>query len=700
VLLLGLAATAAHAVSTRHFTLDSESTLSAGELDGTAVLSTGAVVASVETRRLGLDNVGVARCMLRLGDDSLLIGTGNDGKIYRVRGDDVRELADTGEVMVNALVAGPGGIVYAATMPHGKIFSIDPSKPPTARKAAKAKPANGDDAEEASTTAKDGGGADSDVEPPPVFAELKGAEHVWALVYDRKRKTLYAATGPEGQVFAIDGKGNAEVYYDSDASHVMTLARDARGRLYAGTSDEALLLRLRGAGRAEVLHDFEGNEITALAVADGRIAVAANHFPKTPARKAKGKGKASSAAKSSAAARKSSKHPKPGKGALWVVDAAGRARELWSSDSGHITALQWDDSGAIYAATGKEGHIHRVQPDGTHALWIDVDERQVLSMDMTGSAPVFTTGDAGALYRVIPGRAKNALWTSKVLDASFRARWGQLAWRGRGNLSLQTRSGNTEKPDASWSDWSSVLTRSGPIRSAPARFLQVRARLGQGDDTVLYAVMAYYLPDNQPAHVTAVTVNPKKPKKKGSATPAPTPIYSVDWKVDNPDDDRLRYRLHFRPEGRQLWRPILEESQVLTSSKYEWDTRGIPDGIYRLRVELTDALENPEAIALEDHGDSEPFLLDNHPPSVDGLRYAGSRILGTARDALGPISDLEYSVDGEDWKPMYPVDDLFDTRVERFELTVPELGKGAHVISVRARDARHNAGTAEIWFTL
>ncbi|MDD9939123.1 MAG: hypothetical protein OXT09_36380 [Myxococcales bacterium] len=699
-LVAGLAG-AAQAVSTRQFSLDSAGVLSAGKLEGTAVLSTGAVIPSVETRRLDLQNVGIARSLLVLPDGKALVGTGNDGKVFIVVGDDVKELADTGELLVTSLVQGPGGRVYAGTLPAGKIFEIDARARPRPQVAAPA------DAKKADTKKVDDKKDDSkkdEVWNAKLFAEPKDAEHIWDLLYDAGNKTLFAATGPEGQVFAIDAKGKAEVYYDSDASHVMSLAGGGKDTLYAGTSDDALLLALTGPGRADVVYDFEGNEITSLSVQDGRIAVAANLFPKAPAAKkptkkkngAKDQDDKKSDDKTKAKAATS--RPKPGKGELWVVAPSGRARKLWASSEGHITALQWTGDEAIYAATGKAGHIHRVQQDGTHALWIDVDERQVLAMDLTRRDPIFVTGDAGAIYRVMPGEAREARWTSKVLDAGFRSRWGELTWRGRGGLSFQTRAGNTEKPDESWSEWSSVLTRPGPVRSPAARFLQVRARLATGrkaGDVQLYAVQAYYLPTNQSPTVQQVTVQPKKPK--GKAKPRATSTYKIEWKVDNPDKDRLRYRLHYRPEGRARGREILRETEILTKTSHEWDTLGVPDGYYRVRVTASDELENPETLALDHSAESEPFLLDNHAPTVDGLRYAGGRVIGTARDALGPISALEYAIDGEDWKPMNPRDALFDTRVEAFELQLPKLDKGPHVIAVRASDARNNQATSEIW---
>jgi len=126
----------------------------------------------------------------------------------------------------------------------------------------------------------------------------------------------------------------------------------------------------------------------------------------------------------------------------------------------------------------------------------------------------------------------------------------------------------------------------------------------------------------------------------------------------------------------------------------------VPDGYYRVRVDVSDELENPGPASIRGSTESEPFLLDNQPPRVDGLRFDNGKLTGVARDDLGPISKLEYALDGHEWKPMNPKDDLFDTAEEAFELTLEHLEAGSHVVAVRAKDARNNLGTAELWITV
>lgn len=661
-----LVSASAWAGSTRSFVLDSANVLEEGKLEGTTVRSDGSIARGVTTRRTDLPGVNSAKSVLVAPDGRVYVGTGNDGKIFVHHAGVAKLFAETKQVMVTSLARDAQGTLYAGTLPKGKIFAID-----TSGKLRE-------------------------------FASPKTAEHIWALVYDDAKRVLYAATGPHGQVFAIDANGKTEIYYDSEASHVMSLARDQDGTLYAGTSDQALVLRLRGVGRADVVYDFDGSEVTALAVKQGVIVAASNFFPKTPQSKPSslptvGDQNSPQSSTSTPNPSQSNDRPQAGKGQLYRVERDGRSEKLFTSDSGHLTTVEWGDDDAIYVGTGKEGHIHRVLTDHTHALWVDVDERQVLATSLRGKRPVFVTGDGAAIYEVETSAAQTAHWTSKVLDAGSVARFGQLTFRGVGKLSFQTRSGNTDKADASWSDWSAPLTAAGPIRSPGARFLQVRARLDSAD-AIVYAIESFYLPQNQPALVSDVSVEPPRVRaeKPGSRNTNNSSVYKLRWKVDNPDGDSLRYRLSYKREENAAWRPLLRDSDIVTSTDYSWDTEGIPDGYYRVRVESSDELDNPAPIARKLTGDSEPFLVDNHPPSVLELRVTGGKLTGKAVDALGPISKLEYTADGIEWSLMFPTDGLFDTREEAFALPLELLPKGERSVMVRATDARGNVGSDEV----
>jgi hypothetical protein len=662
----------AAAVSTRSFVLDDAASFGQGELVGVAVRSDGRVVPSIGLSRTALPpEVGLVYSAAAASDGTIFLGTGETGRIYRLRGESLELVAETGQLLVSALVLG-GTTLYAGTLPDGRIYAIDTAAavPSAPRELVRL----------ASTAAAPAG--EGSPEPVP--------QHVWDLALDAAHRRLFAATGPEGRVYAIDlGTGNATVYFDSLAEHVMALALSPDGALYAGTTDEALVLRIAAANDATVVYDFPGNEITALALRDGTLAVAANEFPEPPAVTG---GTTTRSAGAARAAR-----PRPGKAIVYRVGGDGRTERVWSQDDGHVTRLELDAGGAIYAATGAEGRIVRIETDRGSSVWADVDERQVLAMSLTGSTPFFATGDGAAVYRV-SGGSTGRTWTSKVLDAEFSARWGGLDWRGSEGIRFETRSGNTARPDETWSDWSTALGSPGPIRSAAGRFLQLRATLPAGDAVELRAVTAYYLPENQRPVVSGVGLKRTPTKREEpTAAPAASPTLPLSWSTDNPDGDRIRYRLRFREESQPVWRSILEEHETLTAVEYAWDTSALPDGWYVVEVEASDELSNPRDLVLRSTASSEPLLVDHHPPTVT-IAASGTQITGEAVDGLGPIVRLEIAIDGGDFHLVFPEDDLFDAARERFAvdaaLLLPEAS-GDHVVAVRAFDAGGNQGSAE-----
>lgn len=708
---VSLAPESARAVATRLFEIDDAATFAQGELHHAAVRSTGEVVASVGLERIALPTeANVAWSWARGADGALYVGTGDDGRIYRVRGSNVELFAETHQLLVTSLVLGDGGVLYAGTTPEGRIFAIPTTGTPAVRELVRP-------GAPATTAAAPGVvdtvagtpvlSAEGTETPPPATTATRSetpaataAESVWDLAWDAARHRLYAATGPYGQVFSIDPQGHADVVWDAAAAHVMSLALAPDGTLYAGTNDDAIVAAISPQGQARIAWDFPGNEITSLAFRDGVLAVAANELPEPPAPAAAPTKRTATGARAA--------RPRPGKGRVWTLGADGRAERVWAQEDAHVTRLQLAEGGVVFAALAAEGRVVRIQPDRSSSVWIDVDERQVLALDLASASPFIATGDAAALYRVESGRPSEPQWTSKVLDAEQQARWGQLVWRSRGSVRFETRSGNTERPDATWSAWSSALSAPGPIRSAAGRFLQLRATL-EGDAS-LRAVQVYYLPQNQRPVVSDVGLKARTTKRAPDADPTapPTPSTSVGlaWRVENVDADRVRYRVRFREEGQTLWREATRETDALTATEYQWNTAALPDGYYVIAVEASDELSNPTSYTLRSTAESEPILVDNTPPEVRELRAAGTHVTGVARDALGPILRLEVAIDGGEWRLVFPSDDLFDTREERFDVEIPllstatALAPGPHLVAVRAFDAAGNSASSELTWTL
>jgi hypothetical protein len=113
-------------------------------------------------------------------------------------------------------------------------------------------------------------------------------------------------------------------------------------------------------------------------------------------------------------------------------------------------------------------------------------------------------------------------------------------------------------------------------------------------------------------------------------------------------------------------------------------------------VRASDELANPAPYALSHATESRPVLVDNHAPRIEGLTRDGTRVRGRAVDSASTISRLETAIDGREWTPLFPDDDLLDTRDERFGVDLAGLDPGEHVVAVRAYDAAGNAVSAEI----
>ncbi|MGB8293822.1 MAG: hypothetical protein WCG85_00185 [Polyangia bacterium] len=686
-----LVATAALATTTRFFRQTTAKDFEEGEATSSMVLPNGEVIPGMKATRLALD-AAFAWCVALSPDGrTAYFGTGDQGRIFAVpiaaSAGQAKKLAEIDAPWVTALAARSDATLLAGSTPGGRIFAVD-GKTGASR----------------------------------MFAKLP-AEHVWALLSDAKNARTYAATGAPGQVFVIDGKGKERLLWDSGDKHVMTLAWGEKGALLAGTADRAILYRVYPDGRAEALHDFEANEIRAIARVSGATYLAVNAFER-PSDAAAAPVPGAQPGKGT----KISPGPAPASGAqppadqvkahagVYRLDDDGRIEQVLALADGYFTALLVGPNSQVYAASGTQGKIYRISPDRTAALAIDLPERQALALASTAEGFLVGTGDVGAIFRVRPASASEASYLSKVLDADGPARWGFLRWTGSADLAFETRAGNTAKPDKSWSDWARLESLShhdrqgqGKVAGAQARYLQYRVGL-PAPSSSLREVLAYYVPHNQRARVTEVyladpAAAPAAAGAGGAAGSLATvpagmrshsSVLKLRWKVENPDNDELIYRLWFRQEQQPVWQP-LGGPDPLSKPEYDWNTDSVPDGHYLIRVWASDEKVTPKDRALDFTFDSPSFLVDNTRPAVLDLQAQFPRVTGRVHDAASVITQIEYSIDGNDWRPASPDDGILDDITEAFSIRLPpSLAAGPHIITVRAWDSADNLGSAHI----
>ena len=173
----------------------------------------------------------------------------------------------------------------------------------------------------------------------------------------------------------------------------------------------------------------------------------------------------------------------------------------------------------------------------------------------------------------------------------------------------------------------------------------------------------------------------------------------ASWVADDPNGDQLVFDLFIKGEHDQQWRVLAEE---IEDQIYAFRTADLADGRYKLKVEASDGTSNPQGWAKSDALASRPFVVDNTPPDIRGLR-AQRRLEGdllvtcSVTDDQSILAGFEYSLNAGDWETVFPEDTIFDTADETFRFTI-EVDDVAdeHVVLVRAADDAGNVAAQRV----
>jgi outer membrane protein assembly factor BamB len=604
-----------------------------------------------------LANPGAANvwAVAESNDGLLYAATGDDGKIFRIDGEVGKEVYAGKDSQVLSLVAADDGSVYAGTGPGGKILRLTPKGVET-------------------------------------VAEGLGT-YVWALAYDAEEKALFAATGPKGKIYKIDAKGRSTVFYATKQEHVLCLALGAKGTLYAGTDKGGLVYRIRADGKGFVAFHAHQSEVRSLLVADGAV------FAGTSAPLAR-KSSSFGGGKSGFDDLKSS-GPPGGENSLYRIAADGTSREVYRDKTMLLSLLRHDNQ--LLVGTGMQGQLMAVNAatkERSEIARLDAATIHCMLQRKNG-AVVLGTGDPGKLYILENEHAKSGTVVSEVLDAKMPARWGAMTWKAHDGASVAVRAGNVADPDETWSAWSAEQTDAAIAKaSAPiARYLQYRVTLAKTPERAapeFHDFTLRYQTVNQAPEIASLDVpdldatnldNPKKLKLK--------------WSASDPNDDELTYALWFKKDGWKQW-VLLEDS--LEKNNYEWDTTGVPSGVYQVKVVASDRKDNAAEDCLSAERISARVPVAHAPPSVDLqlIKINGGRAAFEAKatDPLVRLTEASFAVNGKKWANVFPTDGLFDSKSESFRFETEALRPGAYVVVLRVRDAAGNYGSADVVFTI
>lgn len=673
-------------------------------------------------------------------DGTLYAATGNRGRVYRIDRSGKSSLlwtADQPEVF--AIAVDKRGAVYAGTSPDGKVYRIENGK-----------------AEE-------------------YFAPH--ARYIWSLAV-APDGTLYVGTGDQGKVFRVSQAGQGELYYDTGQSHITGLAIDSKGRLLAGTEPNGILYRISAKDKAFVLYDANLPEIRAIVpMPDGTVYAAAmggsvakqaqaaaqaaqnnNGTPPVTATtttitveaQTTGPGTEIKPPAASQPAQPVPSSPQVSSAFSPVVDTSNVDRSavyrinpdntvetLWSSKDENVYDVLALEKQILFS-TDEDGRIYGLAPDRRVTLVTQTNEGETTRLLPSNHSILAATGNMGRILRLGETPGMSGFFEAPVHDAGAPSRWGSVSWRADlpagCSLVFRTRSGNSAKPDRTWSEWSGPLDdpNGSRVTSPNARYIQWKAELG-GNGTatpLLNSVTLAYLPQNSPpvihsinvvtqAVVTSQATKPAVSNNTGaysvtvtdtgdtSSSSVGTPTQTltraaqqqitVVWAADDPDGDRLVYNVYFRGEDETQWKLLRAD---MHENSITFDADVFADGKYYFRVIASDREANPPSSAREAQLMSAPVMIDNTPPVVTmgAVNRFGSsaHVEWVAADAASPLRRCEYSLDAASWVPVEAADGVIDSLREKFTLDLTHLSPGEHLLVVRAADSANNTGVAKV----
>jgi len=686
----------AHASDTQWWTTSQAADLARAESRGVLVEPSGVMRLGPRTATWSTDSLGVIWAIVPLADGSIAMA-GDGGRIDRWTAQGgIRRWVKLPVGQVLALARDGDGVV-AGTAPGGVVYRVG---------------ARGDTATLVRT----------------------GERYVWGIA-PGARGVWYAATGTRGRLIRIEG-GKGRIVLDTDESNLVSIVPDGKGGVYCGGDSRGRVIHVAGDGVARTVFDASEDEIRALAIgADGALYAAATSVSVVsasgPSVTIAGGGGASASDSDDDSDRPT---PAPsaapgGHAVIYRIVPDSSSVTWWTAPQPVVFALAGEGKGLL-AATGNRAGIYRVSDMNQASALFLAPQGQVTALVLAGDATFAATSNPGALWRLGPGVAERGELLSPTFDARRLARFGHLVWHGAGSRpGLSSRSGNSDPPDTTWSEWKGGPSPEDGARvEAPAgRYLQWKLTL-TGADQRVSAIEASWRGINQPPHVENIVVAPQGAGfREGEIQPRSEPVtqtlssgqkveYSigtanspralhalpawargirtVQWRASDPDGDGLRYKVEERAEGATDWVKIVDD---LEAPAFTWDTNPLPDGRYRVRVTASDLTSNAVGEERKVTEESAPFTIDNTPPRITSLNATAERgavrIEGEAVDESGRVGQLDVATDEGDWRTLTADGGMTDSPRVTFHARLPDLTPGEHTVSVRAVDLAGNVSS-------
>lgn len=648
--------------------------------------------------------------MVRTKNNLIYLGTGHSGRVYRIGSDGKAEIYyQMPEMDVNALVWDGVETLYAATSPNGKIYKI--------------------------TGEREGS----------VFFD-PDERYIWDLEY-LGDGALLAAVGETGGIYSINNLGEGNLILKAKENHILCLERTSSGDLYAGSGGKGRLYRLSRNHTPSILFESPFEEIRSLAfdnegnifaAAGGKVSLPPAQSTTAPPVKADAQVAITVTPQGSAPAEPSEGGDKQ-PSTLFKINSAGVAKKLWSSNEDIIYSLFWDErTQRVIFGTGNRGRIFAVDQNEKASLLLQKESEQVFVLKSFEGRTYALSNNPPALSVMYSDQRYKGEYLSQVFDAGLLSSWGRIEWTAEmpegTTLQVLTRSGNSNQPSQTWSNWSPPYQRGTgeQILNPAARYLQFKIlfETDSGRTTPrLNKISLFFLQTNVAPEIMSFELLPvnvvfieppvqddkiwgldaganaqanaktdvnamvmaKKTERKGYQT--------MVWQATDENDDGLLYTLAIRKRGEEPWR-ILKDG--VTGRIFSFETLTLPDGEYEMKLEAVDSPSNPEGRELKAEKISRVFVIDNSLPLIRNFQAqrSGSRLnlKFVAADSFSRIEEVQYLVRPGEWSVIFPEDGICDSKQESFDVGITLPPDFDDMVTVKVVDEHGNIGVQRAVF--
>ena len=699
-----LFAQALHGVVPHKWEIRNKDDFLRGKLSGISVSYDGVLSLSPKEEPVEAPVEDFYLSLLLTPQGEIFLGTGHAGKIYKIgKSGKVELYFQVPEMDVFCLARDRKGNLYAGTSPNGKIYKI---------------------------TEKGQGG--------PFFNPRE--KYIWDLFFI-ERGVLLAAVGESGGIYQINMEGEGIQILKTEENHVLCIEKDLNEDIIAGTGGSGRVYRISRGKKPSILFESPYEEIRSVALdregniyaaAGGRI-ISPREVREFPVAAQAESDVSITVTPAPVQAKEILSLSQMQPGALFKINFKGIAKRVWQSSDELIYSLSWDETEKkLLFGTGDKGRVYSLDRSEKISLLIQKNSAQAYSLVPFGPKIYMLSNNPPGLSVIHPEQILEGEYLSQVIDTQTVSSWGRMDWESEVpsgcNLQFQTRSGNSSRPGATWSDWSPPYqkTEGEQILSPKARYLQFKvmfkARSGKASP-LLRRISLFYLQTNLAPEITMLTmlppnvvylkpliqaevvwgadtdisertknaareralIVPKKIERKGFQT--------VVWEAEDENGDNLVYSLHIRKEDEEEWRILREK---WTDTIYAFDTLTYPDGVYFLKVVALDTPSNPPGMEQKTEKVSRPLVIDNSLPTIKGFRVDRDRnkltVSFAAEDSMSSIQEVKYLIRPGEWISIFPRDGICDSRQESFRVSITLPAVFDNMITVKVQDSHGNIG--------